>query len=105
MEAWPFESTKTRGSIEPPIDNWQMKGVCEGMYGPAGFVLIASPMHIVGGDEPARSEVKYIMYWFPNCATSGAHMACCVAQAGGSGSASLGVPHCPNTVPERTGTV
>ena len=59
---------------------------------------------MVDGDTPLSCEVKYSMKWLPNCATSGAHMTPGSAQAGGSGSASVGAPHWPTVVPERTGT-
>jgi hypothetical protein len=61
-------------------------------------------VHAVDGETPLSWEVKYSRKWLPSCATSGAHMTPGCAQAGGSGSASVGAPHWPTLVPERTGT-
>ena len=65
---------------------------------------MASPMHMVAGETPWSCDVKYNRKWLPNWATSGAHVTPGAAHAGGSGSASLGPPHWPTVVPERTGT-
>jgi hypothetical protein len=61
-------------------------------------------MHMVGGDTPRSREAKYGTSWVPNAATSGTHVTPSVAQAGGSGRASVGPPHWPTVAPERTGT-